>query len=883
MKKALILFIISLLVVSLVPLTVGCESIPEVVFEASVSSGPAPLTVVFTNMTESSDSDAEIVFNWDFGDGNTKNTSSVEESVTHEYSKVGDYTVTCIFSRKDKPSKTSLATQTITVTHGPVDSVTVTPETVELTIGQSQSFSSEVFDACENPIFDALITWDAEAGTVTDQGVLTSGTKAGYYPEGVTAFAELETYLAKKAVSVTILPDPLDSATLSGFDIAAGETRQLEAVASDQYGNRLEDLEATWSLLDADAGAITEEGLYTAPKKAGVCNEAIQVEVKQRDKICKAVGSVTIVPGTLEQILAAPEKIELGMGMTQQFVAVGIDKFGNRISGLTFDWTAGADAGTISADGLFTASDEPGVYKDGVTVAATRDEVTRSKSLTITVEPDRVLFISNRRDEDKNQYDLYVMDIDGGNVKKITTARGSIHTGVACSPDGRRIIFNDVVPTSEKTYEDTLYLANVDGTWQTILLSGRRAFEPAWSHDGQKVAFQSWEHDPSEIYVMDIDGGNFQRLTNNGVYDDYPDWSPDDKKILFISEADTSWSYPRIYVMNADGSQVKKVTTEYTYDIFPQWSPDGKDILFQSIQGTGKSWGIFIIDANGGNLRTVTFSDDYNAYYPCWSPDGKKVAFTGVEKEEDHGEIYVVNRDGTDLVKLTDNTADDRSPKWLPRKQGVKVSEALIRIPESFEKPVLTAQEIAAMASGAVVRVEVELESGEKSGSGIILKSDGLILTSNHVVTDAQSITVYLDDGSSYDGTVEARDMVHDLAVISIEASGLPVLEIGDLSGVTNGQSVMVLGYPLGNQKASVTSGLVSSIEYDSGRNITWVQTDSAINPGNSGGPLLDMQGRVIGIVTAKYFGIGIEGMGYAISANTINLYLPDLMAKIDR
>jgi len=89
-----------------------------------------------------------------------------------------------------------------------------------------------------------------------------------------------------------------------------------------------------------------------------------------------------------------------------------------------------------------------------------------------------------------------------------------------------------------------------------------------------------------------------------------------------------------------------------------------------------------------------------------------------------------------------------------------------------------------------------------------------------------------------------------------------------------------VLGYPLGNENVSVTSGLVSTIEYDDGRNITWVQTDSAINPGNSGGPLLDMQGRVIGIVTAKMVGVSVEGIGYAISANTINLYLPDLKAQ---
>jgi len=94
---------------------------------------------------------------------------------------------------------------------------------------------------------------------------------------------------------------------------------------------------------------------------------------------------------------------------------------------------------------------------------------------------------------------------------------------------------------------------------------------------------------------------------------------------------------------------------------------------------------------------------------------------------------------------------------------------------------------------------------------------------------------------------------------------------------VSLGQQVVVLGYPLKAENISVTSGLVSTIEFDGGRNITWVQTDSAVNPGNSGGPMLDLQGKVIGVVSAKMVGFGIEGVGFAISANTVNMYLPRL------
>jgi len=147
------------------------------------------------------------------------------------------------------------------------------------------------------------------------------------------------------------------------------------------------------------------------------------------------------------------------------------------------------------------------------------------------------------------------------------------------------------------------------------------------------------------------------------------------------------------------------------------------------------------------------------------------------------------------------------------------------------------------------------------------------------VISDAEEITVYLDDGTSHTGTVEVRDLVHDLALVRIEATGLPYLEMGDLSQVRLGQQVIVLGYPLGGENVAVTSGLVSTIDFDSGRNITWVQTDSAVNPGNSGGPMLNLQGQVIGVVAAKMVGIAVEGMGLAISANTVNMYLPRLEA----
>jgi len=82
------------------------------------------------------------------------------------------------------------------------------------------------------------------------------------------------------------------------------------------------------------------------------------------------------------------------------------------------------------------------------------------------------------------------------------------------------------------------------------------------------------------------------------------------------------------------------------------------------------------------------------------------------------------------------------------------------------------------------------------------------------------------------------------------------------------------------SESISITSGFVSSIDFDKGKGITWVKTDSAINPGNSGGPLLNLQGQVVGVVSLKMVSVDVEGIGYAVSANTVSSYLPDLLAE---
>ncbi len=162
------------------------------------------------------------------------------------------------------------------------------------------------------------------------------------------------------------------------------------------------------------------------------------------------------------------------------------------------------------------------------------------------------------------------------------------------------------------------------------------------------------------------------------------------------------------------------------------------------------------------------------------------------------------------------------------------------------------------------------------SGSGFIVSANGLILTNNHVVTGASTLSVTLNDGSELPATVVTTDATHDLALIQVKATGLTPVTLGDSSTVQVGQLAIAIGSPLGTFTDSVTSGIVSGLNRsitvgDSTSNLTenlsgLIQTDAAINPGNSGGPLLDANGTVVGIVTAA--SSGAQDMGFAIPIN---------------
>ena len=159
----------------------------------------------------------------------------------------------------------------------------------------------------------------------------------------------------------------------------------------------------------------------------------------------------------------------------------------------------------------------------------------------------------------------------------------------------------------------------------------------------------------------------------------------------------------------------------------------------------------------------------------------------------------------------------------------------------------------------------------EGSGSGAIVRSDGYILTNHHVVGEADKITVQLYDGQELKARLIGTDPATDISVIKIEGTNMPVLQMGDSDNILVGESVIAIGNPFGLSR-TVTFGIVSAkgrtgmgiAEYED-----FIQTDAAINPGNSGGPLVDLEGKIVGVNTAIFSRSGgYQGIGFAVPIN---------------
>jgi serine protease Do len=244
------------------------------------------------------------------------------------------------------------------------------------------------------------------------------------------------------------------------------------------------------------------------------------------------------------------------------------------------------------------------------------------------------------------------------------------------------------------------------------------------------------------------------------------------------------------------------------------------------------------------------------------------------------GGIILLSNQGQDVLKSLGITEDVKIPTTQTKEIVVEESSAVIEAVDKVRPSV-----VSVIASEKVLDLFGNSSTQVSGGSGFIVTSDGYIVTNKHVVSNQNlSYEVYLNDGTKYNAKVESRDPFNDLAILRIEATGLPVVDIGSSDNLDVGQYVIAVGNALGEFQNTVTLGIVSaknrSLQAQGSMGETeslegLIQVDAAINSGNSGGPLANLDGRVVGVNVAK--AQQADNIGFAIPSSIVKTALDSL------
>jgi TolB protein len=231
------------------------------------------------------------------------------------------------------------------------------------------------------------------------------------------------------------------------------------------------------------------------------------------------------------------------------------------------------------------------------------------------------------------------------------------HAG-ATSPTDVRIVFARLQESAPENYE----IWTMDGTGRNqvrLTNNGVADHDPDWSPDGTKIAWVHFETQfngtgPSDVWIMNADGSNRHRLTHDHADITNPSWSPNGHRIVFTRDY-------KIYVINADGRDEHQISQADAFDFDPAWSPDGSAIVFAHQFSTG-GLDLAVMLPDGSHLRRLTHTPAFEED-PEWSPDGQQVAFSGVDNRTGW-HVYIVDRDGTAPSVLMER--ESLEPGWFP-------------------------------------------------------------------------------------------------------------------------------------------------------------------------------------------------------------------------
>jgi len=260
----------------------------------------------------------------------------------------------------------------------------------------------------------------------------------------------------------------------------------------------------------------------------------------------------------------------------------------------------------------------------------------------------KIVFVSDRDGNDE----LYMMDYDGENQTRLTFNK-VIDYMPAWSMDGQAIAY-----TSYRAGNAALYLFRPFEGRNAAVASTGTNFAPSFSPDGKRLAFCSTQDGNAEIYVARSDGGDVRRLTFNKSIDTSPTWSPTSREIAFTSDRSGS---PQIYAMDAEGSSVRRVSFGGTYHDQPAWSPAGDQLAY--ISRVDQVFDLYILNLRSSQIIKLTEGNARNES-PAWSPDGRHLVFSS--SLPGTNQIYGIDYDGAGLRRLT-SLGNNKLPDWSSR------------------------------------------------------------------------------------------------------------------------------------------------------------------------------------------------------------------------
>ncbi|MBN1311317.1 MAG: serine/threonine-protein kinase [Anaerolineae bacterium] len=274
----------------------------------------------------------------------------------------------------------------------------------------------------------------------------------------------------------------------------------------------------------------------------------------------------------------------------------------------------------------------------------------------------RLAFASNRYGD----YDVFLIDSDRSNLRQITTSPASDYSP-AWSPDGRQLAL-----VSSRDGDAEIWIVNVgcvalpEGCERNLVqLTFNMAtdIDPAWSPNGQQIAYASNKDGDFEIYVMNADGSNIRAITDNSSDDFSPQWSPDGTKIVYHGQTGSS---SHLYSVQVAGSTPEQLTSAGPLNLWPDWAPDGSEIAYTATNASvAGARALFILDLGTGQ-STQLLDGEGNDEAPAWAPDGEHLAFSSDRGGDGNVDLYILDVISSAVEQLTSDAGENISPDWQP-------------------------------------------------------------------------------------------------------------------------------------------------------------------------------------------------------------------------